>query len=506
MKEKRKYKKNRVHIYTSVKGRRNLLRSMNNVINKNNEKKMNHISFNNRMFFNGEFYISNDEKYYLNFSDIEKLQDEKCVVIFKKTYNELLAELNSDNYVVREKAKESIAELSKYVDLIFQREKAIIYYKPITDSYLRNYNMIINEINNIYMYNREIKQKEILKSIVKESILNPIDKLENQYCTFFKEGYKEDYINEIKKAIYTYKEENFKSTEQASIFANKIYTQLKNRIQFKNLNFYHYNTDEKNQSNKLRPTFITSLDKLKYKINYIKQMKWIFNEFFMDNIRHYLPKLIESENGEVIDINEYKRFSKKEQHDSVGSLNYEDYSESDRSYENDEYIAPYDYETYSDDSLRDEVRSGANSFKKQWGDKYLYFSRIIQKQNDENPYYNIRNYSLEIVSYYNQLLESNVFTETGNINQYSNYISQNRKNIRDFLLKNTDVKNSNERIKYINKEVNRILKIKKEEWKILHNIFSNDKDFFDKVEKLSTFNPLNLYFNSRKSLLDTIPF
>lgn len=494
-KERKKYPNNRVLTRSSVKGNRNLIRSLNSAIENHD-----YISFDDAMFLNGEFYISKEEKFHLNFLNMEKLKKEKCLILLKKTITSLTNELNSPNDSVRTEAKKSSNELDKYLKLILVKDQTVICYKPMIINDLKSYSLIEEEIDNIYIYNRASSKKEDLKSLIKEFVFNPINKKEEQSCYFFNANQMDIAIRKIQHTLYNDKEDK----NQAYSLAKKIYTQIRNRIQFKNLNFYNYNTGIKNQSNKLTPEFITPLHILKYKIKYIKQMKWIFNEFFLNKIRHYLPHIIESEDGEIVDINEYKRFLNEEQHDKLGSLSYYDYNDSDSSYENDEYLAPYDYETYSDDSFRDEIREGANSFKKQWGDKYLYFSKIIQNQDNENPYYKVKNYSLEIFTYYNELLAFNVLTETGNINHYSSYISQNKKEIKDMLLENTDGANSKEEKKELNKEVSRILKIKKEEWKFLYYVFS-DIEFFNTIKSYSTFNTLTLKSRKRE-ILEQIPF
>lgn len=474
-KKNRTYKKDRVFKKTSVKTKRRCIRSMNTAIKVND-----YISYDECMFINGTFQIK-DDTFHLEFKSLDEMKKHKALIEFNKTYSEILTESLNSDIGISMNANSLLEELSDYCNEVLDCNQNIVYYKALALHDLEDYKIITHEIDNMSIYNRKLEYKETLKELVKMYVMNSLSSQSDWITIFFQSSNYKNIIYQIEKNLFS----DVIDGNQRNNLAKKIYTQLLNRVQFKHTKIYHYNSNERNQSNLLKPGFISSLDRLKFKINYIKKRTWMFNEFFLKKIKHYIPNYIETD-----DTSEYNRILNEETHDKIGSLEYDNYSSDNSSDEYDEYLAPIDYETYSDKSLKDEYRASANSIQKQWGDLYITFSHLIQKQDESNPYFNVKNYANEIIKYYKKLKLNDVFTTSGNINEFSTYVNNQKKEIKEILLENMPNADS----KRLKKEVQSILKLKKEEWKCLSDIFFNHNSFSYKIMKYSNFNTEKLEY------------
>lgn len=471
--EKRQYKKNRVFNHTIVKTKRRLLRSLGTIIETNDV-----ISCSS---------IKNDT-YTLEFFSIDEKKRGIALNKYKKLYTDILSELVSSNKNIKNKAESLLKMIENDIKNSFYSRGNIVYYKPIAQNNLQNYNTIIFEIENMYVYNRKFELKEKLKKLIEMFVINKNDSKENWESLFFLPSKLYERIILLEEHIFSYEVDSIKRKN----LSKKVYSQLLNRIQFKKFGLYKKNTDEKNQASLLKPKFISSLDILEFKINYIKQKEWIFKEYFLKELRRYIPNYVNTPDGDIVDLNELQE--ELESYRKIANMRYEDYSEGNDEY--DEYIAPIDYETYIDDTLKEEFRKSANSIQKQWDDKYKEFSKIVQNQDEINPYCNVKNYSKELLFSYKILVENNVFTKAGNINGFSKLIIKRKKEIKEQLLENL----LNSDSKALNKEIESILNLQKKEWKFMYQIM-RDYNFVYLLERYSEFDTENLRFKLTRNVL-----
>ena len=143
------------------------------------------------------------------------------------------------------------------------------------------------------------------------------------------------------------------------------------------------------------------------------------------------------------------------------------------------YEHPTEEETFYDTSLKDEVRAGASSLATQWNSYFdILLNGILSDNEEENEYYILQQYAMELIADYGFLETSEVFLENGSINEYSKHLQELRQNLL-IEFKDFDVESKN-------KKITQIISIKKREWKLLYNIINNqDYHFLDDLLHLN---------------------
>jgi len=355
----------------------------------------------------------------------------------------------------------------------------MIYHKQMAIHDLQNYNVIINEIDNMYVYNRKLEFKEKLKELIKESVVNNWESMDLWQTKFLLPNENKRSIELIINKLFLYEQNKTKREN----LAKKLYTQLINRIQFASAELYDSNSSEKVKANLIKPNFTTSFDILKFEINYIKKYERLFDDGFLLMIRKYALNFITTPDGDVVDLNEIDE--ELQYHKEKSSIDYDDYSNG--SYEDDEYIAPIDYEASIDEDLQDIYRSNAYSSQKQWGKKYKEFSTLFTEQNEYNPYLLVKNYSIKLLNTYNYLVENKIFTKTGNINGYSKLLLDIKEALRNSIKNKSELANETK----VNTQINLILSLQKKEWKYIYQIINTDLSL-ENIKKYSEFDTVNL--------------
>ena len=475
---KRKYKQNRIFKKTVVQSKRRLLRSLLLAIEKNDA-----ISYDYYMFKSGKLKVV-DDKYHLIFNSTDEIKKSISLSKYKEVYTSILDKSTSTDEKTKADAHALLKLINKDTRNISSLNDNIIYYKLDAKIKLEDYNKIISEIDNMYVYSRKHELKNALKELVKKFVSNSFDKKDNWQTLFLLPSKPNDRIILIEESLFAYESDEIKRKN----LAKKVYSQLVNRIQFDRLELYTSHSNEKNHSNMLKPNFISALDILKLQVKYIKEKEWIFNDLFLKQIKRHIPNYITTPDGDIVDLDDINQ--QLDIHKKIGLMSYDDYTEGSDEY--DEYIAPIEYESAMDISLKDETRKSANSIQKQWGDTYIEFSNLTQKQDTNNPYFNVKSYSIELLDYYNFLLENNIFTKTGNISDSATFISQEKENIKELLLENFSSSDTTE----LNKEINSILALRKDEWKYLFKIFK-EINYYSTLQDYSNFSLNSLSFRKK---------
>ena len=76
----------------------------------------------------------------------------------------------------------------------------------------------------------------------------------------------------------------------SSVYAKRIYNQLKNRIKYKYAGLYSINDELTNKVNILTPTFLTSFDILKSRIEYVLKRDWLLNDSTLNELKSRLSE------------------------------------------------------------------------------------------------------------------------------------------------------------------------------------------------------------------------
>lgn len=240
----------------------------------------------------------------------------------------------------------------------------IVFSKSNAKIELSKYINIINTIDNLISINRKLELKKRLKVLVESTVQNKsFEKNESNYISvFFDSNKKENIITQISYLV-----------DNNITFAMKLYNQIKNRIQYKNLDLYKNNSITKINANSINITYLSQQDLFYNKINFIKQHLWLFSEVQMNTLR----KGIEKGNYDFL----------KDEHDDIIA---------------NEWIEHYE-----------NISSEKSDFI-----QYIH-PRIIEDLTD-------------IFNQYEFLRFNNIYTKKGNIVQFNKYIQ----NIKSGILKN----------------------------------------------------------------------
>ena len=175
-----------------------------------------------------------------------------------------------------------VIDLGKEVITLIFSNKPIEYMNNIiyetTDSLIKltNYENIVETIDNLISINRKLKLKDDLKIIVDKTVINKINtnKEEEYLSVFFDKTKKDTIIQNISVLV-----------DDNILFATKLYNQIKNRIQYDNLDLYSKNTISKNDANTISLTYITKQEIFINQIQFIKANLWLFEESQLSVLR-----------------------------------------------------------------------------------------------------------------------------------------------------------------------------------------------------------------------------
>jgi hypothetical protein len=204
-----------------------------------------------------------------------KVKDRRSIVRALNTFSEQY------DYIYCNNNKTSFNLDTDRLELIFSNELSkyinnIVYSKSDARIELSKYDNIINTIDNLMSINRKLLLKQELKDLVEITIKDKLlKKSKGGYTSaFFDEDKKENMITQISYLV----NDNIK-------FATKLYNQIKNRIQYKNLDLYQNNSNTKINANNINLTYLTQQDLFNNQIAFIKQHLWLFNTTQMNTLR-----------------------------------------------------------------------------------------------------------------------------------------------------------------------------------------------------------------------------
>jgi len=149
-------------------------------------------------------------------------------------------------------------------------ESGLIYSSEIANNDLSDYGLILEAIDNLISINTKFAYKEALKSI--------LEKYSDDEISFMLAQTNETkVISEIKRKF-----------ECSSVYAKRIYNQLKNRIQYRYVGLYSENNLITQNINTLAPQFLTSYDISKSNIAFILKRERLFSETILNELRNKL--------------------------------------------------------------------------------------------------------------------------------------------------------------------------------------------------------------------------
>mgnify|MGYP005664103423 CR=1 FL=1 len=154
----------------------------------------------------------------------------------------------------------------------FDDGSGLIYSNDIADNDLSLYELILNSIDNLISINTKYEYKKALKSILEDYSSNGISTM----------------LEDKNEDSVTGKIEN--SFGCSSVYAKRIYNQLKNRIKYKYAGLYSINDELTNKVNILTPTFLTSFDILKSRIEYVLKRDWLLNDSTLNELKSRLSE------------------------------------------------------------------------------------------------------------------------------------------------------------------------------------------------------------------------
>ncbi len=399
---------------------------------------------------------------------------------------------------------------------IFKHGSGMIYHKEVADNDLRDYKLLVQEVDDIISINRKQHYKQALKDIIGHFCHKAVTK-DEAFSRFFTASAQEEVCNMIQER-----------TGASAAFAKRIYTQLYNRIRFRHAGIYTTNSDAK----KLRPKFLSSYDVLRSKIEFVNRRKRWFDDDFLWPLQAKLQSLKSDFEEEYVtdealeplslyfDIALYEVEDKAYQ-DAIEILKYFYFEEmnEDSKYPNPDY-RPYEYslhnedtpinrqktlhyiqeynksiptdpentdeeqayfhpieeDVYHDESLKDEVRLSAMATELQFDKFYDDLLDEVLFNPDDTVFCMVKKYVMELIEMYEELKTNNVFLGNGNINEYSSYLSDYRKAVRTALAKASSPNESIDRI------LSEVLREKKREWKLLYSEINKDDFYYDVVE------------------------
>lgn len=413
---------------------------------------------------------------------------------------------------------------------VLKNGSGLIYHCDTAENDLKTYQLAYSEVDNLISINKKFEYKNSLKSIIDSYSLDEI-------TNFFQEISEDVVVNKIAQEF-----------QCSAKYARRIYSQLKTRIKYRYVGIYSINDEITNKINTLRPTFISGLKILESKIEYINKRKRLFESEILNKLQSMINDMkkvttpviyrknkvlerimthynieINTDIEDVVYLDsieilkyfyyEYENYFTKYQgpdpdyqpyeYDLISdtvkvneeeALRYID-SFNDKQYEKEDkntQVHPLDEETYNDTSFKDEVREAALPIDAQWNNFYhALVMGIISDKIDNNEFYVVQKYAKELSKYYTKLIKFELYTASGNINEYSPYLIQYRQEIRNTLKKESKDNNK------IEKVVSEILSTKRLEWKLLYNTMK--KDFF-------IYDVLNFDYNELEFIKPKIPF
>lgn len=148
----------------------------------------------------------------------------------------------------------------------------LIYSSDVSNNDLSSHETVLNSIDNLISINSKYEYKKALKSILEDYSSKGISSM-----------LQDKYEDTVRKEI----ENRFKCS---SIYAKKIYNQLKSRIKFKDAGLYSVNDADTNKVHTLTPRLLTSYDILKSRLEYILRRDWLLDEPLLNELKSRLSK------------------------------------------------------------------------------------------------------------------------------------------------------------------------------------------------------------------------
>lgn len=206
----------------------------------------------------------------------------------KKNIVRTLHYLTNFNYILKEDTLNS-NEISCY-KLVGNSVKSefidndVIYKKESSSMELSDYEIVINELDNLAL-NVNAKNIKLLKKFIKKHTIFKVPEGTAKTTTLFDEDKKELYI--------TYIANKLNITEN---YALRIYNQLHSRVIFRYFHELYTNpTAVIIQKNKIIPIILDELQELKIIENFIKRFKWIFQKSILNELRKRRKQYIQDE-------------------------------------------------------------------------------------------------------------------------------------------------------------------------------------------------------------------
>lgn len=179
-------------------------------------------------------------------------------------------------------------------ELSLDARNKIVFNKSISDIHLQDYNIIIEELDNMYSSYKKI-YIDNMKDIIQNSVDNKTIEKKDWTTDFFSTEYiSQKLMYDNFKSYYfssnKITDDNFSINKKLALLVKKIFTLLKNRIQFRYINLYNNIIDDKTSKNIVIPQYISLPRIEKEKIKYIKKLYWIYDEDFIQDIHNIQDK------------------------------------------------------------------------------------------------------------------------------------------------------------------------------------------------------------------------
>ncbi|MBU1216425.1 hypothetical protein KKB86_03425 [bacterium] len=436
----------------------------------NSERKIGALSDGSGLIFSEDIANNDISSYNLILEAIDNLISINTKYEYKTALKAILDDYSHNNvsYMLHENNEEAvIREISNKFDC------SLPYAKKV-------YNQLKNRVNyryvGLYSVNDDITNKvnaltpifltsyDILKSRIEYL-------LRRQYMLY------NDFIEELRMRLYPFTQsEDEEEEDLISSLAN-----------YFNVKIYDAYEDFGNED--AEEAYSDAIELLKYEYfeelnenskypnpNYKPYSYELQSEYAMKNFINYKDalKYINSYNKSVLNI------------EAVDAVEEEFNRQEAIEHNKQRYEHPIEEKTFYDTSLKDEVRVGASSLATQWNSYFdTLLNGILSDNEEDNEYYILQRYAMELVADYGFLETSEVFLENGSINEYSKHLQELRQNLL-IEFKDFDVESKN-------KKITQIIGIKKREWKLLYNTINNPEYQF--LDNLSYLNCRTLKFD-----------